>query len=130
MKIKSALKKKWVLPIYRQSFFCGCQSLFCAQCIFKKKKFQDVPARPNHRSCENMRGQIPPLSCVVLDFQNTLGSPRPQGTMPTFTVHPWPLLPILPNRQSMWVLCRGLPASSCPSQVRYWAGKAAMIAVL
>ena len=60
MKIKSALKKKWVLPIYRQSFFCGCHSLFCAQCIFKeKKKLQDVPAWPNHRSCENTRTNSP-----------------------------------------------------------------------
>lgn len=39
MKIKSALKKKkWVLSIYNESFFCGYHTLFCAHSIFKKKK--------------------------------------------------------------------------------------------
>ena len=37
MKIKSALKKKWVLPIYRQSFFCGCHSSVLSAFLRKKK---------------------------------------------------------------------------------------------
>lgn len=61
MKIKSAVRKKWVLSIYNKSFFFLDITLCFVHTAFlrEKKNSLDVWVWSNHRNYENMRAHSP-----------------------------------------------------------------------